>query len=144
MSTLDDLVQLIGDLEYGDDIPGTALEFAQEIGAAIIYGYSDDGILVEGVTEDQADAYGGTTVWVDKEGFLPLNSNLTLTDEGAETLDECRKLVNRFDRSVKVEAIEEQGNYYWQYKTDWPHKTFEIMEDGKPWCKGIVFLFPKS
>lgn len=144
MSQLDDLVNLIGDLEYGDDIPAPALGLAQQIGAAIIFGYSDDGIVVEGAVEDQAGAYEGTTVWLDKEGFLPLNSDLTLADEGAETLDECRKLVKRFDRSVKVEAIEETDGYYWQYKTDWPHKTFEIKEYGEPWCKGIVFLFPKS
>ena len=144
MTQLETLVELIGNLEYGDAIPYEAKDLAQQIGAAIIFGYSDDGIVVEGAVEDQAGAYGGTTCWVDKEGFLPLNSNLTLADEGANTLAECRSLIQRFDRSVKIEAIEETDGYYWQYKTDWPHKTFEITEDGEPWCKGIVFLFPKS
>lgn len=143
MSTLDDLVQLIGDLEYGDNIPETALIRAHQIGAAIIYGYSDDCILVEGTVADEAVAYGGGTFYVDSQGFLPLNSDLTLGEE-VTTLNECRKLVRRFGKSVKVEVIMEQDGYYWQYKTDWPHKTFEIKEDGEPWCKGIVFLFPKS
>jgi hypothetical protein len=143
MSTLDDLVQLIGDLEDGDNTPETALNLAHQIGAAIIYGYSDDCILVEGTVADQAGAYGGGTFYVDSQGFLPLNSDLTLGEE-VTTLNECRKLVRRFGKSVKVEVIMEQDGYYWQYKTDWPHKTFEIKEDGEPWCKGIVFLFPKS
>lgn len=143
MSTLDDLVQLIGDLEYGDNIPETALNLAHQIGAAIIYGYSDDCILVEGMVADEAVAHGGGTFYVYSQGFLPLNSDLTLGEE-VTTLNECRKLVRRFGKSVKVEVIMEQDGYYWQYKTDWPHKTFEIKEDGEPWCKGIVFLFPKS
>lgn len=144
MTQLDDLVNLIGNHEYGDDIPASAISLADQIGAAIIYGYSDDGIIVEGAVQDQAGVYGGTTVWVDEEGFLPINENQNCTDAEIETISDYRKLVKRFDRSVKVEAIEEQDGYYWQYKTDWPHKTFEITEDGEPWCKGIVFLFPKS
>jgi hypothetical protein len=143
MSTLDDLVQLIGDLEYGQDTPKAALNLAHQIEAAIIYGYSYDGILVEGTVADQARAYGGGKFYVDDRGFLPLNPDLTLGEE-VTTLNECRKLVRRFNRSVKVEAIEEQDGYYWQYKTDWPHRTFEITKDGEPWCRGIVFLFPKS
>jgi hypothetical protein len=66
-----------------------------------------------------------------------------LQDE-VNNLNECRKLCRRFDKSVLIEIVEDKDGYYWQYKTDWPHKTFEITEDGEPWCKGIVFLFPKS
>jgi hypothetical protein len=144
MATLDNLVELIGELEYGDQIPTAALELAKNIQAAIIYGYSDDSIMVSGVTEDQADAYKDKNVWVDKEGFLPINENQNCTDAGIETISDCRKLVKRFDQSVKLQVIEDQGGWLWQYKTDWPHRVFEMKEDGDPYCKGIVFLFPKS
>ena len=87
MSTLDDLVQLIGDLEYGQDTPKAALNLAHQIEAAIIYGYSYDGILVEGTVADQARAYGGGKFYVDDRGFLPLNPDLTLGEE-VTTLNE--------------------------------------------------------
>ena len=28
---------------------------------------------------------------------------------------------------------------FWTFETDIPHETFTIMEDGAPWCIGIVF-----
>ncbi len=27
----------------------------------------------------------------------------------------------------------------WTYKTDIPHETYMIYEDGEPYCRGIVF-----
>ena len=31
------------------------------------------------------------------------------------------------------------SNVSWSYLTDIPHKTFDIMEDGEIYCRGIVF-----
>lgn len=37
-------------------------------------------------------------------------------------------------------AFDENGNIIaWTYKTDIPHETFMIYEDGAPYCRGIVF-----
>ena len=142
MAHLDDLVELIGDLEYGDDIPADADKLAETIGAAIIYGYSDDGVMVDGVVSDQGSAYDSNTLWLDRKGFLPINEDLTLDDEPA-TVDECREIVKRFDSAVKLKAIWGDTGLAWRYETEVEHRTFEIKEDGEVWCRGIVFLLPE-
>ena len=32
-----------------------------------------------------------------------------------------------------------EEDYSWTYKTDIPHSTFDILEDGEKYCRGIVF-----
>jgi hypothetical protein len=39
----------------------------------------------------------------------------------------------------KIEAVWAEDGYSWTYRTDIPHATFEITEDGEPYCRGIVF-----
>ena len=41
-------------------------------------------------------------------------------------------------RTIEALFAKEPG-YTWIYKTDIPHETFEIVEDGEPYCRGIVF-----
>jgi hypothetical protein len=38
-----------------------------------------------------------------------------------------------------IEAIWGKDGYSWTYKTDIPHATFDIFEDGEKFCRGIVF-----
>jgi len=40
-------------------------------------------------------------------------------------------------RAVDALWAKEDG-YSWTYRTDIPHATFEIVEDGEPYCRGIV------
>lgn len=143
MANLDTLVELIGEIEYGDDIPAAANQLAETIGAAIIYGYSDDGVIADGVVEDQGSAYEGNTLWLDRKGFLPINEDLTFEDDGPTSIDKCRELVKRFDSAVKVKAIWHDSGVAWTYEFEGEHRTFEIKEDGEVWCKGIVFLLPE-
>jgi hypothetical protein len=114
------------------------------MGAAIIYGYSDDAVMVEGVINDQGSAYDSNTLWLDREGFLPINEDLTLQDDEPATVEECRKIVKRFDSSVKVRAIWQDSGIAWTYEFEGDHRTFDILEDGEVWCRGIVFLLPAS
>jgi hypothetical protein len=142
MSNLDALVELIGDLGYGDSIPHAAIEMAASMGAVIVYGYSDDGVGVEGAADDQGGAYGGNTLWLDREGFLPINEDLTLQDDEPATVEQCRKIVQRFDSAVKLKAIWADSGIAWRYEVGVEHRNFEIIEDGEVWCEGVVFLLP--
>lgn len=38
-----------------------------------------------------------------------------------------------------IDAIWCEGEYEWIYRTNIPHATFDIFEDGEKYCKGIVF-----
>ena len=39
----------------------------------------------------------------------------------------------------KITAVWDTDGYSWIYQTDIPHATFEIVEDGAPYCRGIIF-----
>ena len=47
---------------------------------------------------------------------------------------------DKADKCARLEAVWCDGDEYsWTYKTDIPHATFDVMEDGEKFCRGIVF-----
>jgi hypothetical protein len=44
------------------------------------------------------------------------------------------------DGEKYIDAVWCEGEYSWTYKTNIPHATFDIWEDGEKYCKGIVFV----
>jgi hypothetical protein len=106
---------------------------AAESGLVIVYGQSDDLMEFDGAIYDEIGCYEGGTAFVDEAGLLPARDQIE-GDEGLKRL---------FERMPKSQSIEAQwcneGSYSWTYKTDGPHKTFDIVEDGENYCRGIVF-----
>lgn len=43
------------------------------------------------------------------------------------------------DGDLYIDALWCKGNADWTYKTNIPHATFDIFDDGEPYCRGIVF-----
>jgi hypothetical protein len=67
-----------------------------------------------------------------------------LTRKGFPTSDcnegeDCPYFKQTLKGMSKIKTIWDEGGYSWQYETDIPHATFEIVEDGEKYCKGIVF-----
>lgn len=133
--TAQELAQQLTGMEYPVRIPSTVAKEAKAAGLVIVYGASDDLMEFEGAITDEFGAYEGTTVRVDGEGLIPDYDNLEKDDK-----DALRDYFSREDGGVEIEALwcEEDG-YSWTYKTSLPHSTFEVVEDGEPYCRGIVF-----
>ena len=106
---------------------------AKEAGLVIVYGASDDLMEFEGASREEIGCYGGGTALVDLQGVLPDRDTLGGDDEIAE-------YVARKKGAKTIEALwcKEPG-YSWTYRTDIPHATFEVMDDGEHYCRGIVF-----
>jgi hypothetical protein len=106
-----------------------------------MFGASDDLIEFRGAIDDEAGAYSGGRTEIDSEGLFPDFDQL---DHGDEQEMECyfkRKLSKpRF--AINALWCKEPG-YSWTFETKIPHATFEIVEYGKPYCRGIVFEMPK-
>lgn len=106
---------------------------AKEAGLVIVYGQSDDLMEFRGAIEDELGAYDGTTAYVDTKGLLPERDSIDNDDE----------LKDYFDRKPKSVAIEqlwcEEEDYSWTYMTEIPHETFDILDNGHPYCRAIVF-----
>ena len=71
-----------------------------------------------GAIDDEADCYNGGTAWIHLDKLI----------DGPN-----------FVGTKQIDAIWCKDNIPWQYETDIPHETFDVLEDGEIYCKGIVF-----
>ncbi|WNL63568.1 hypothetical protein ST4_010 [Aeromonas phage ST4] len=109
-------------------------EQAKAAGLVIVYGASDDLMEFRGAVYDELYVNDGGTALVDAEGLLPANADDLDTDE-----DRARYYYRKGKAKI-IEALwAKEGDYSWTYRTAIPHETFEVVEDGQPYCRGIVF-----
>lgn len=137
-SAVIELADQLNGSEHGFTLSALQQQFAKERGLVVVYGASDDLIEFEGAFRDEGSVYDGGTVRLDAEGLLPDIDNMR--DDDTISNDELNRFFYRQGRSKTIEAIwGEPAGYSWSYKTDIPHATFEVMDGGGPYCRGIVF-----
>ena len=105
-------------------------------GLVVAFGQSDDLLEFRGAIYDEVGAYGGTEVKLSDGGML-LNNECSS--------DDCpyfEELVSTSKNYVK--AHWHRDGYSWVIETNLPHSTFEIVEDGEKYCRGVVFELLKS
>jgi hypothetical protein len=130
------LASLLNEREYRDEISQHEVAEAQKHGLVIAYGASDDLMEFDGAIRDEVGAHEGTTVMVDKEGILSSWEDFCHTEEDEA---EYEKYFQRKPNGKEITANWDDDGYSWTYTTDIPHSTFDIMEDGEKYCRGIVF-----
>ena len=117
--------------EIGDEITLEQEAAAKVAGLVVIFGASDDLVELRGAIYDELGAWNGTTLLVRRGHALAENGHSC-------DCDFCGYPALK-NGCAKVEALWcKEGDYSWTYKTDLPHATFEIKEDGRPYCRGIV------
>jgi hypothetical protein len=121
--------------EYPLQIAKDIKAAAKAAGIVIVYGASDDLMEFDGAISDEAGAWEGATVRVDAAGLIPDFDQIDKDDK-----EELRGYFKREGGGKEIEALWSKDGYSWIYKTDLPHETFEIVEEGQPYCRGIVFL----
>lgn len=63
-----------------------------------------------------------------------------MTADDFDTEEEIMRYYQRKKNAKSIKALWcKEGDYSWTYSTDIPHATFEVVDDGKPYCRGIVF-----
>jgi hypothetical protein len=132
--TKEELAERIDGIQYPCRIHEELIQIAQAAGLVIVYGASDDLMEFEGAHREEIGCYDGGFAYVDQHGVLP----------DPEWIDDDREAVqNYYHRKPNAKPIEalwcKEDGYSWTYKTDIPHATFEVMEDGEHYCRGIVF-----
>ncbi len=95
----------------------------------------DDLAEFRGAIREEMGANDGGTFFLNGDGILEDTDQM-----------ECAKCIERVKKeqkkSARVEAIwcpKELKGTSWAFKTDLPCATFDIIEDGKVYCRGIVF-----
>lgn len=134
--TKDELAAVLTGREYRREISKAEAMHAKDAGLVVVFGYSDDSVEFKGAIDDEIGAYDGTNVRVTPLGILPeWNAGDMIDEEDAEAY--FRKKLAGFREIEACWASE--GDYSWTFKTEIPHATFDVMEDGEPYCRGLVF-----
>lgn len=123
-----ELAELLNGRSYLCEITKEEEKQAEQNNLIVIYGQSDDLTELRGAVDDEVGTYEGGDIYFDKEG-------LVVNDCGCG--DDCPNWNE--EKYASVEAVWDEYDYSWQYRTDIPHETFVIYEDGEKYCKGIVF-----
>lgn len=129
--TKEQLAEKLNGREYGNEISEAEEREAKASGLIVIFGYSDDNAELRGAIRDEVGCYNGATIKLHSRGIL------------ADHEERCDCAFCGYESAAKkcasVQALwcEEPG-YSWTYKTEAPHATFEIVEDGEKFCRGIV------
>lgn len=123
--------------EVGQEISPAESKEAAALGLVVVYGYSDDNVELSGAIDDEIGAYDGTTLRVTGLGLLP-----AWPDDGFADEDEAARYFEKKAAGFKeIEAhwAPDEPDCSWAFTTEIPHVTFDVMEDGALFCRGIVF-----
>lgn len=114
--------------EYGKEGSSELWSALKAAGLVAVFGASDDLMEFRGAIDDEVSAYDGTTVLVTPDGlFEPCGDN-------------CKFSLAAQKEAVEIDALWcDEDDISWTYETDIPHATFNVMEDGAVYCRGIVF-----
>ena len=133
---LSEAVEKLNGREYRNEGSDEFFAKLKEAGIVAVFGRSDDRVQLRGEIENEVDSYDGTIFHVDEFG---------LCESKCECGDECPYFASELEDAEEIEAVwcpkDENGEVIcsWAYKTTIPHQTFDIMEDGELYCRGIVF-----
>lgn len=134
-TTKESIVAALNGAEYGYDFDNLLRKLApqaEEAGLLIVYGASDDLMEFDGAFRDEVGAYGGTVAHLDRKGVLD-RDQIDDDDDDAIADFTIRKRTSR-----PIEAVWGEDDISWQFRTEIPHATFDVMEDGEVFCRGIV------
>lgn len=139
--THQELAAILNGREYGDEITKAEEVQAQLSGLVVVFGYSDDNVEMRGAIHDEVGCYEGGVIGFNARGPVPKPDR----DE-REVLEKFGVLEQVLNSTVSFEAkwCDEPGGPSWTYEAAFPHSTFEVMEDGGVYCRGMVFSLKEA
>lgn len=107
---------------------------AKKNGIVIALGLSDDILMLEGSLHEEFGANNGRKIVIDSKGVIENRCSSSPCPYFKEKISKAKHY---------VEAVwcPEDKDVSWEIKSNIPHETFTIMEDGEIFCIGIVFKF---
>jgi hypothetical protein len=124
-----ELAALLNGREYMSEVTEHESREAKDAGLVIVHGYSDDNMEFDGAIHDEVSCYDGGKAYLTPAGLLYNECDN----------DECPHYEKLKAKAATITANWDSEGYSWTYTTSIPHETFEIMEDGEKYCRGIVF-----
>lgn len=131
--------ELLNGRQYRDEITKDEEKLAKENGLLVCFGASDDLLEFRGIVYDEVGAYdGGSALLVKKKG-----GKIDVMSE--DDFKEVQEIMDDKELDFELPKVEVVAEWCpddlecsWRIKSDLPHATFDIMEDGELYCRGIV------
>ncbi len=117
MTTKEQLAERLNGREIGKEITKEEQQEAAQSGLVVVFGYSNDGCEFHGAIQEEVHAE-----FLDEHGMLE-----------AFNAKFCNMIAAKFG--------DNDSEYLWTYETEIPHATFDVMEDGDKFCRGVVFNY---
>lgn len=114
--------------EYGNELISDEITELEALGLVVVFGASDDLCEFNGAIDDEVGCFDGEDIYVNAAGVIA--NNMDMFDSFIPE--------NSPDFAL-IKACWDCDGYSWAYETDIPHESFEIFEDGEPYCRGIIF-----
>ncbi len=125
------LAGLLTGREYMSEMFKEEEQQAKAAGLIVIFGIGADMMVFRGFVHAEREA--PTIALIDAKGLLPFREDIEHNDEA---------LKDYWARAPLVRAVDalwlKEDDYSWTFRTGIPHATFEIVEGGEPYCRGIV------
>lgn len=115
--------------EYRAEMTAADEQAAKDAGLVVVFGASDDLMEFRGAIHEEIGCWEGGSAYLDAQGLL-INE---CDNEDCPHFKRLEKLAKTINAAWDTEG------YSWVYKTTIPHATFDILEDGEKYCRGIVF-----
>jgi len=136
--TKEQMAALLNGREYGMEIMRDECALAKASGLVVVFGYSDDNMEVRGAWgEDEFGCNNGETWCVGPKGIVKEWRHVDHEDE-----DECDayfKAKSTAKHTLTAIWSPKDLKCSWAYELDVPCATFDIVEDGELYCRGLVF-----
>ena len=132
--TAKELAEMLSGREYGREIGRGEEQEAKAAGLVVVYGCSDDSVELRGAIDREVGAWEGAAIHITSDGLLE--------EPACSDAENCTcpyfAAAKRAAKTIRA-VWHNKGGPCWTFETDIPHETFTIVEDGEPWCIGIVF-----
>ena len=129
----------IGGRQRGRELTEDEKRLAKDSGLVVVYGASDDTMIIDGALDDDVDCFDGGTFHINRNGLVKWQDDI----EDGEYCEDCPYFKAELASAMEITAVwHDKGNPCWTYKTDIPHEEFAVYDDDEPdqlFCIGIVF-----
>ena len=135
--TVKEFAAQIGGRRRGKELTADEKRLAKENGLVVVYGASDDTMIIDGALDDDAECFDGGTFHINRNGLV------LWLDEDGEFCENCPYFKAELSSAMEITAVwHDKGNPCWTFKTDIPHEEFAVWDDDEPdhlFGIGIVF-----
>ncbi|NML67621.1 hypothetical protein HHL22_20665 [Hymenobacter sp. RP-2-7] len=139
--TKESLAALLNGRDYREEIDNAEAAQAKAAGLVVVFGASDDLLEFRGAIYDEVGAWDGAVavLFKGKRGWdVVPDDRATIREIEDDDTMMAALAAQKTNQKVAAEWAPKQPEASWLITTSLPHATFDILDDGGLYCRGVV------